>query len=203
MNDLTAVQQAAANEQALEDAFTNTLTKILDFTPFSEDWVVEDEGEKYIFAIIHHPLAIGEVGKSQTEDGRRIIMVGTRVGVVAMCETNALGHGPFALDVHAPESLDFFIGAMIGDLITLEILTRVVNQHNISENIGHHMDKLERVMAVHRRVKTRTLERAEEAELFGHAHRGPFRYSENSVVEEHEGRMYANLTGFKPQPHMG
>jgi hypothetical protein len=173
MNDLTAVQQQAFNERQLQDAFTNTLTKILDFTPFSEDWVVEDEGDKYIFAIIHHPMEIGEVCKSQAEDGRRIIMVGTRVGVVAVTEMYPLGHGPFSLDVIAPESLDFFIGAAAGDLVTLEVLTRVVSQHNSSHNIGNHMARLERVMAVHRRVKTRAMEKAEEAELFSNAHRPP------------------------------
>lgn len=173
MSDLTVAQQAGLNEQALQNAFTGALTKILDFTPFSENWVFEDEGEKHLFAIIHHPMAIGEVCKSQTEDGRRIIMVGTRVGAVAVHEMFPLGHGPFALDVIAPESLDFFLGAQSGDLVDMGTFTRVVSQFNPSENIGHYMDKLERVMAVHRRVKTRALEKSEEIELFGKAAR-PF-----------------------------
>lgn len=177
MNDLTVVQQAALNEQALEDAFTNALTKILDFTPFNEAWVVEEEDCKDLLAIIHHPMAVGEVHKSQTEDGRRIIMVGTDVGTVAVHEEHTLGHGPFALEVIAPESLDFLIGAQYGDLLDMAKFVRVLNPSNPSENIGHHVAKLGRVIAVHRRVKSRAVEKAEEAELFRHASRGEFIWS--------------------------
>ena len=182
MSDLIVAQSATPAQQALQDAFTSALTKILDFTPFNEDWVVEDEGEKYLFAIVHHDLAIGEVCKSQTEDGRRIIMVGTRVGVVAVLEAYPLGHAPFILDIFSPESLDFFLGIEPGDLVDLAKFTRVLSPFNPSQNIGTYMDKLERVMAVHRRVKTRTLERAEEAQLFRNIERCEFVWSDHAKL---------------------
>ena len=173
MADLTVAQQDALNEQLLEDAFTSALTKILDFIPFDKFWIVEDG---YMLGVVHFDLAPGEVRKTQHEDGRRMIIVGTAVGCVAVHEEYPLGHGSFGLEIIAPESVDFIIGGRFGDFFDLAAFSRVLNPHSPSENIGNHLAKLERVMGVHKRVKTRAMEKVEEMELLGQAYTGQSRY---------------------------
>ena len=167
MNDLTVAQQAAANEQALQDAFTNALTRILDFIPFQPEWLI---GVTDLSRIVYFDLPAGEVRKTQAEDGRRIIIVGTPIGCVAMHERNVLGHGPFVLDVEAREAVEFMIGANLTTGINMETFVRILDP-GTRNNIGTHMAKLGRVTAVHERVKARAMEKAEEAELFHHAYR--------------------------------
>lgn len=93
MNNLTAQQQAAADERALEEQFGCSL-QLCDYVDFNPAFLtgsdVMDSG-KYI--------------KAQAEDGRRMIVVGTPSGDITLVEQYPLGHGPFALVVVAHEAV--------------------------------------------------------------------------------------------------
>lgn len=94
MNTLTASQKLAMDEQALEAQFGNMLP-LADYVTFTP-------------SILEGGLALenGKVRKAQTEDGRRMMIFGTRFGDVVLIEQYALGHGPFALETIVPKQCE-------------------------------------------------------------------------------------------------
>ena len=167
MNGLTVTQQQAKNEQELQDIFTSALTHVLDFTPYKSEWA---NGLGYMDDITKYELAVGEVIKSQHEDGRRVIIVGTAIGSVVVFERYALGHGPFVLVSHGPDSLGFIIGA--AGQLDIDTFQRILTHYNPRENIGNRLGRIEKVLSVHARVKARKAQSVEEAEIMGLSVRG-------------------------------
>lgn len=200
MTTTNITQGQAADAQELQANFTTVLTKILDFTPTEDNWFDMFQNPT---GVVNHPLEVGAVAKAELANGTRMILVGTPVGCVAVLEHPASELGLFALEVIAPNSVAFMVDAHRP--ATFEVLERIVDWNNIDRNIGMRLAHLEKVMQVHRRVKTRVQERLEEVEYLpgmntsiGEDQAFRTHYSESSVVEEHEHRMYAHLTGYQP-----
>lgn len=201
------LQQLADDAQELHANFTTILTKILDFTPVQDNWFDMFGQPTHVTS---HPLEIGSVIKTELSSGSRMVIVGTPVGCVAVLEHPPVEGGLFALEVIAPNSVAFMVEPHRST--TFEVLERIVDWNNLDRNIGARLAHLEKVMQVHRRVKTRVEERLEEAEFLPstntnggqgllndlpailQAQRGRY-----SVVEEHEHRLYAHLTGYQPK----
>jgi hypothetical protein len=195
------MQQLLDDAQELQSNFTTILTKILDFTPAEDNWF---DMFSQPTGVASYPLEVGTVAKAELSDGRRMVLVGTPVGCVAVLERPASEAGPFALEVIAPNSVAFMVDAH--SPATFEVLERIVDWNNLDRNIGMRLAHLEKVMQVHRRVKTRVQERLEEVEFLpgsgtsiGEDQAFRTHYSESSVVEEHEHRLYAHLTGYNPK----
>lgn len=190
-----------ADAQELAGNFTTILTKILDFTPFEDNWM---DMFNQPTGVVSHPLEVAAVAKSELPDGRRMIIVGTPVGCVAVIEHPASEQSLYRLEVYAPHSVSFLVDSHRP--VNFETLERIVDWNNLEANIGHYLAHLEKVMQVHRRVKTRVQERIEEFELLpdlntslGETQAFRTHYSSNSVIEEHEHRLYAHLTGYQPK----
>lgn len=198
-NNIT--QGQAADAQELQANFTTILTKILDFTPVEDNWF---DMFNHPTGAVNHLLEPGTVAKAELSNGQRMILVGTPVGCVVVLERPASEAGVFALEVIAPNSVAFMVDPHRP--ATFEVLERIVDWNNLDRNIGMRLAHLEKVMQVHRRVKTRVQERLEEVEYLpsinsslGEDQAFRTHYSESSVVEEHEHRLYAHHTGYQPK----
>lgn len=203
---MTSTQQTDMNSPlAMSVLFDAILQAILDFSPFDPNWEVVEGDFSGVTNAIMKP---GEIIKTEAPDGRRLIVVGTPIGCVAIVEGTHDSADKFSVSILAPQALAFMLA--VGKPVGHEEFLLVVGKARF-ENIGFRLQHLEMVMGVHQRVKTRVQERLEEAQALSgtNVNRGQLlvdlpgilraQRGRHSVVEEHEHRLYAHITGYQPK----
>lgn len=158
---MTTHQYKTSAQQSMSGLFDGALQGILDFTPFREEWESENIGSS---GVVRAELPEGSVIKTEAPDGRRLIIVGTSIGAVALAEVFIPGSEEFALRIHAPLALHPLLA--VNRCVGQEEFFQVVGKTD-GKNIGHTLQYLEAVMGVYKRVKTRAQEREEEFQVLG------------------------------------
>lgn len=163
---MTSTQQADMNSPfAMSVLFDAILQAILDFSPFDLNWQV---GVGDFSGVTNAILKPGDIIKVEAPDGRRLIVVGTPIGCVAIVEDIYDTADKFSVSILAPQALVFMLA--VDKPVGFEEFSLVVGKARF-ENIGFRLQHLEMVMGVHQRVNARALEKSAEIQVLGSARR--------------------------------
>lgn len=129
----------------LAKRFENVLTRIQYEIPFNPEWRSNSSSSSYEGAV-SLKLEAGKVAKSiDTDNGRRLILVGTDLDTVVVFERYTPNKTQsFSLLYNSNAALDFLLG---GSYLSIAQFSLVVTDYDISRNIGGSLENLFNRMA--------------------------------------------------------
>ena len=129
--------------------FKSRFNAIQTFIPFKPEW---HNGTGYFDALTRYPLQPGDIAKMRDENGRRIILMGTRFGTVVVFDRykDQTDGGVYVVNHNGNPlfKLIFGSGAITGDTMAQLFWRKDQHIHHIIEEIAEHFmmeDVLEEV----------------------------------------------------------
>ena len=119
--------------------FEKRFNAIQTFIPFKPEW---HNGTGYFDALTRYPLQPGDIAKSRDENGRRIILMGTRFGTVAVFDryNDQTNGGTYVVNYRTNPLLKLILGdgAITGDTMIELFWRKNQHIHHIIEEIAEH-----------------------------------------------------------------